>query len=221
MLMLICFSVFTSGCFGDEPEAAKTPTEEVILPNKSETYLRNLEMTDITLIDIGSQNPDTLESLTTYGISKVTQLQHPNTNTFGWRYEFATVKGCQFYTEKVISSPEYSIGIHGEVIGKAVLLGAVPSYYFTNDQTHHYVTPIGNVLVIMSGADLSSTYTSSKMITQNTYRNTGSPDSIIPMEKINKQIYPENSKETKTSTPADTSTTQQQVMNSDYSSFFS
>lgn len=222
LITLIVFaSICSCGCFGNDESPAEN-TIEVKTETKADIFLKKLETTNIGLEEIGTQTPDTLDSLTTYGISKVTRLYHPETKTFGWRYEFATARGCQLYTEKVIATPEYSIGIHGDVTGKVVLLGAVPSYYFTNEQSHHYVTPIGNILIILSGSDLPTTYTDSQIITQIANENAGNPSSTIGVDQIDKQIYPKKTNASGSSESGiSAATIEQQIRNGDYTSFFS
>jgi hypothetical protein len=218
--------MISSGC-SDENNTVATPAASETKPTENTTTkisVTGLEEKEILLSQIEEQTPDTLNALTSYGISTIHQLSVPSTGTIGWKYKFATATGCELYTENVLKSPEYSIGIHGAVTGKIVLLGSLPSYFFTNDQAYFYVTPVGNTLVILGGEDLSQTYSDSQVITAAISQNLGNPESIIGTDKINTKIYPETTPETTTKDDPSELTLaeyEEAATTADYTSFFS
>lgn len=226
VLLIIAIAMMSSGCSGDDDTVAD-PIATATAANTDNTTTKitvnGLNEKEILLSQIEETSPDTLDALTSYGISTVHQLNVPSTGTLGWKYQFATATGCELYTENVLESPEYSIGLHGAVTGKIVLLGSLPSYFFTNDQSYFYVTPIGNTLVIIGGEDLSQTYSDCQIITNALYQNMGSPESIIGTDKINTQIYPETTIVTTSNEPIEPTLAEyeQAAATSDYSAFFS
>jgi uncharacterized membrane protein YgdD (TMEM256/DUF423 family) len=226
VLIIVTIAMMSSGCSGDDDTVAD-PIAAAKTANTDNTTTKitvnGLNEKEILLSQIEESSPDTLDALTSYGIATVHQLNVPSTNTLGWKYTFATATGCELYTENVLETPEYSIGLHGAVTGKIVLLGSLPSYFFTNDQSYFYVTPIGNTLVIIGGENLSQTYSDCQIITNAIYQNMGSPESIIGTDKINAQIYPEASAVSTSSETIEPTLAnyEQAVATSDYSSFFS
>ena len=218
-ISFVLILIISSGCLGGKDSAQAVQTT-VQAKSSDDTFLQALDIRDVPLKEIETQSPTTLEYLTTYGIVKVTKFRHPVTLTHGWKYEFATPVGCQAFTEQVVVSPETLIGIHGDVNGKVVMLGNLFAYRFTNDASCHYVTPLGNTVVILSGTDLSGTYGDSQIICKFISKDLGNPASFIDPTTLNTQIYPAPSKSKNQQSLKDASPYDLLAMG-DYSAFFS
>lgn len=192
LLVLIILLIIAplSGCTYKNNENVTTEEPALNIKNNSQEFLAQLETKSITLREVGNNSAETLNSLTSYGITSIISLRHPKTKTSGWEYNFASVKGCQKFTEKLITNPEREIGIFGTVTGKVVLLGSIPAYQFSNDVSWHYVVPIGSTVVLLSGNDLSTLYADSYRICEAIQQKLGTNETIISMDDINKQIYP-------------------------------
>lgn len=190
-MLITCGALLVSGVTGSD-ETAKTeivPKNEPV--NSTTAFIDSLDVRTISLQEIGEQNPDALDYLTTYGISRVVQVHSPN--TFGWKYDFSSVFGSNRFTDMIIKNPQSMIGIHGNVKGYITLLGSVPAYRFSNDESWHYVAHIGTSVVILSGNDQSGVYEDCKIMCEHTYAELNNPEPRIAMEDIGDQIYPESS----------------------------
>ena len=192
LLILVVLLIIAplSGCTDKNKDNVTTEEPVLNVKNNSQVFLQQLETKSVTLREVGNNSAETLNSLTSYGITRIISLRHPKTKTSGWEYDFASVKGCQKFTEKLIANPEREIGIFGTVTGKVVLLGSIPAYQFSNDVSWHYVVPIGSTVVLLSGNDLSTLYADSYRICEAIQQKLGTNETIISVDDINKQIYP-------------------------------
>jgi len=151
-------------------------------------FINNLQIKDISMQEQENAAPQTFEYLSTYGITRITELRSENIN--GWKYSFDSDIGQQKITQFIISSPEETIGINGDVKGKVILMGNIPGYKFTNDRTWHYVVPIGNTLIITNSEKQADAYAETLKIAKYIAYKLEYPEATIELETVGTQIYP-------------------------------